>query len=342
MQILVTGGMGFIGSHLINFLLENLPEVKILNLDILTYAANPRNHNYARNVFNDRYEFVHGDIGEKGLVARLLQETQIIFNLAAETHVDRSLQEAGAFIRTNVQGVNTLLQAARDIWGNDQSRRFIQVSSDEVYGSVGNGHSSKESDHLNPRSPYSASKAAADLLALSYYHAFGVPVIITRASNNYGPCQFPEKFIPLVITNALERKKIPVYGHGRNVRDWLFVNDHCQALYQVSQQGRVGEIYNVSGQTPLTNLQVIDKLFDAISSQTDIDKKTLESLVTHVADRPGHDQRYALDCGKIKNEIGFSPQMDFGSGIDSTVRWYLNYSDWWQKDVNEGQLWIRR
>jgi dTDP-glucose 4,6-dehydratase len=285
---------------------------------------------------------VHGDIGERGLITRLLQETQIVFNLAAETHVDRSLREAGAFIRTNVQGVNTLLQAARDIWGNDKSRRFIQVSTDEVYGSMEGDRTSKEIDHLNPRSPYSASKAAADLLAMSYYYAFGLPIIITRASNNYGPCQFPEKFIPVVIMSALERKKIPVYGHGRNVRDWLFVNDHCQALYQVSQRGRAGEIYNISGQNPLTNLQVIDKLFDAISSQTDISKKNLEDLVIHVADRPGHDQRYAVDCGKIRNEIGFSPRTDFSSGLNTTVQWYLNYSDWWQKDATEGQLWIRR
>ena len=343
MQILVTGGMGFIGSHLIRLLLETLRDVKVVNLDIMSYAANPRNVAYIRNIFADRYEFVHGDICDPEVVGPLLQESQAVFHLAAESHVDRSLKDSGTFMRTNVLGSNNLMQCALRLWGNDPARRFIQVSTDEVYGSLAledNG-GFKESNPLQPRSPYSVSKASGDMLALAFYHSFGLPVIITRASNNYGPHQYPEKLIPLMIMRALAGMDLPVYGDGLYVRDWLFVKDHCRALIEVWRQGEPGQVYNIGANNQRSNLEIVDMVISNLSRRFDIELAEFKKLIRHVEDRPGHDRRYALDCGKIEKDLGFQAATSLDEGLDYTINWYFNHADWWGEPA-ETQLWPRR
>ncbi|MGE5528838.1 MAG: dTDP-glucose 4,6-dehydratase [Patescibacteria group bacterium] len=321
MTILVTGGAGFIGSNFIRLLLSgnDLPAVsRVVNLDKLTYAGNLEN--LAEIEADPRYVFVRGDICEAGDVERALAacsaKVDAIVNLAAESHVDRSIGDPAAFLRTNILGTQVLLDAAR----KHGIGRFIQVSTDEVYGSLGPEGAFREETPLSPNSPYSASKAAADLLVLAYRKTYGLPVSITRCSNNYGPYQFPEKLIPLMIANALEDKPLPVYGNGLNVRDWIHVEDHCRGILSVLLHGRSGEVYNFGGQGELTNLEVVRRLLALLGKP--------ESLIRFVADRPGHDWRYAMDFSKARRELGWTPRWTFAEGIKATVEWYLAHQDW--------------
>jgi dTDP-glucose 4,6-dehydratase len=313
-QVLVTGGCGFIGSNFVRFLLQAAPDIRVTNLDRLTYAGNPAN---LTDIADDpRYRFVHGDIADRELVCSLLGGVDCLFNFAAESHVDRSIHDSGPFVRTNVVGTQVLLDAAREF----QVPRYLQISTDEVYGSLGPTGAFTEETPLAPNSPYSASKAAADLLVRSYVHTFGVPAMITRCSNNYGPFQFPEKLLPLFITNLLANEPVPVYGDGQNVRDWIHVRDHCAAVYAVWKKGQPGEVYNIGGESERTNLQITHALLDALGKP--------RSLIRYVKDRPGHDRRYAIDCSKMKRELGWQPSVKFEEGLRDTIRWYQEHSDW--------------
>ena len=317
MKILVTGGSGFIGSNFIKYMLNEHPDDVIINLDKLTYAGNPDNLKDIEN--NPNYSFVRGDICDQNLVDRLMQEQQIdhIAHFAAETHVDRSITDGSAFVRTNLLGTYTLLDSALR-HGID---RFIHISTDEVYGSKIEG-SFKETDVLSPSSPYSSSKAGSDLLAQSYYITHNLPVIITRCTNNFGPYQYPEKLIPLFITNLLDDKKVPVYGTGQNVRDWIYVLDHCRAIDFILQHGEVGEIYNIGGGAERTNLEITEKILGILGKDG--------SMIEHVKDRPGHDFRYSLDCSKLK-DLGWAPKYDFEDALEKTIRWYIENEWWWRK-----------
>jgi dTDP-glucose 4,6-dehydratase len=306
--ILVTGGCGFIGSHFIRHLLETDPAIEIVNLDSLSYAGNVANLAEAQN--HPRCRFVRGDITDRQCVQEALDGVNVIINFAAETNVDRSIQSSGAFVRTNVLGTDVLLDAARA----QGILRFVQVSTDEVYGSLGPTGHFTEKTALAPSSPYAASKAAADLLVLSYGRTFGLPVLITRCSNNYGPCQFPEKIIPLFITKLLQDEPVPLYGSGLNVRDWIHVRDHCRAIDLVWRCGRPGEIYNVGGGMERTNLDLTCKLLEILGKPA--------KLIQFVPDRPGHDWRYAMDFTKINNELGWRPHIPFADGLWETVAWY--------------------
>jgi len=316
--VLVTGGCGFIGSNFVRLLLAERPEWNVLNLDLLTYAGNPEN--LADLEQNPHYRFVHGDIADRQLVEGLLGEgVWAVVNFAAETHVDRSILDSRAFLRTNVMGAETLLAPALE----HEVPRFVQVSTDEVYGSLGETGAFTEDSPLEPSSPYSASKAAADLLALAFFKTFGLPVMVTRSSNNYGPYQLPEKLIPLFLTNALEDKELPLYGDGRNVRDWLYVEDNCRGILAVLERGEPGEVYNIGGGYEVTNIELTRQLLAELGKP--------ESLITFVRDRPGHDRRYALDCRKIRRQLGWEPREDFPSGLRRTVRWYLDNRRWWER-----------
>ena len=324
MNILVTGGAGFIGSNFIRHMLGAHPDCRVLNLDLLTYAGNLEN--LADLEADARYEFIKGDICNAELVSLLLREHEIsgIVNFAAESHVDRSIQGAVEFERTNIRGTLTLLDLARD----HAVERFVQISTDEVYGSLGESGAFTEESHLHPNNPYSASKAGADLLALSYHHTFGTPVTITRCSNNYGPYQFPEKLIPLMISNALEGKQLPVYGDGKNVRDWIHVSDHARAIAAALQHGRPGETYNIGSDNEWTNIDLVRRIIQLLDAP--------ESLITFVKDRPGHDLRYAIDSTKIRSELGWSSQIGFEEGLEATVRWYREHTDWWRR-IKDGE-----
>jgi dTDP-glucose 4,6-dehydratase len=324
--ILVTGGAGFIGSNFIHYLAAHRPDWNVINLDKLTYAGNLENLHEIENRPN--YRFVHGDIADRDSVAPLMAECDCVVNFAAETHVDRSIHDAGDFIRTDVYGTFVLLEAIRS---SGRPRRFIQISTDEVYGAIETG-SARETDPIAPRNPYSASKAGADRLAYSYFVTYGVPVIVTRASNNYGPRQYPEKVIPLFVTNALEDKPLPLYGDGLQVRDWLHVEDHCRALDLVLHEGVLGETYNVGGGYELPNLELTRKVLQILGKP--------ESLVTHVADRPGHDRRYSLDTTKLR-ALGWSPSVPFDEGLRATVDWYRENPGWWQR-IKSGSAEYRR
>jgi dTDP-glucose 4,6-dehydratase len=317
--ILVTGGMGFIGSNFIRHLLTAHPAVRVVNLDKLTYAGNPRN--LADLASNARHVFVRGDICDEKVVAEVLKAhgVETIVHFAAETHVDRSILEADDFIRTNVQGTRVLLDAARMAG----SRRFLHISTDEVYGSLGRLGAFTEASPLLPNSPYAASKAGADTLARAYHRTYGLPVIITRTCNNYGPYQFPEKFIPLMIVNSLRGDPLPIYGDGLYVREWLHVEDHCRALACILRVGEIGEVYNIGSGEERVNLDVARDIL-ALTGQP-------ESLLRHVKDRPGHDRRYALDSAKIRREIGWAPAIPFRDGLRQTVEWYRAQSAWWQE-----------
>lgn len=346
-MILVTGGAGFIGS---NFVLDWLAQSDepVVNLDKLTYAGNL--HNLARVREDARHAFVRGDIGNSTLVAGLLARyrPRAIVHFAAESHVDRSIHGPAEFIATNVNGTFCLLEAARAYHAalDDVERerfRFLHVSTDEVYGSLGPADPAfSETSAYAPNSPYSASKAASDHLVRAYHHTYGLPTLTTNCSNNYGPFQFPEKLIPLMIANALEGKPLPVYGDGMNIRDWLYVGDHCAALRCVLERGRPGEVYNIGGWNEKTNLDVVDALC-AILDEFVPRATPYRQLVTHVRDRPGHDRRYAIDARKIERELGWKPAETFDSGIRKTVRWYLDHQDW-VRDVQSGgyQQWIAR
>lgn len=313
--ILVTGGCGFIGSHFIRHVLAANPDLHLVNLDSLTYAGNPDNLADLRD--ESRLRFVRGDITDRELVRRVLSEgIRAIVNFAAESHVDRSIDDSGPFIRTNVQGTQILLDAARA----HGVERFVQISSDEVYGSLGPTGKFTENSPPAPRNPYSASKAAADLLVLSYVNTYGLPAVIARSSNNYGPYQYPEKLIPRFILNLLRDEPVPLYGDGLQVRDWLHVRDNCAGIEAVWRRGRVGEVYNIGGGGEITNLELTHLLLEALGKPA--------SLIRHVPDRPGHDRRYALDSTKIQSTLGWRPTIPFADGLRQTVRWYREHPDW--------------
>jgi dTDP-glucose 4,6-dehydratase len=316
--ILVTGGCGFIGSNFVRLLLRQRPGVRVINLDALTYAGNPEN--LADVEGDSRYRFIHGSIADPDAVAGAMAEgVESVVHFAAESHVDRSLHDATAFLDTNVMGTQTLLEAARAA----RVRRFLQVSTDEVYGSLGADGAFTEESPLQPSSPYSASKAAADLLAGAFHRSFGLPVVITRSSNNYGPCQFPEKLIPLFLSNAMEDKPLPVYGTGANVRDWIYVEDNCEGILAALERGEPGQVYNLGGGQELTNLEVTRAILRATGRP--------ESLITYVKDRPGHDFRYALDTRKARAALGWSPRHAFEEGLRKTAAWYRDHRAWWER-----------
>jgi dTDP-glucose 4,6-dehydratase len=314
LPVMVTGGCGFIGSNFVRYLLETDPKVAVVNFDSLTYAGNLANLRDLEG--HPRYRFVHGCITDRDAVRAAAKDVHSIINFAAESHVDRSIHDSGPFVRTNILGTQVLLDAAREV----KVARMVHISTDEVYGSLGPTGAFTEETPLAPNSPYAASKAAADLLVRSYVHTFGVPALITRCSNNYGPYQFPEKLIPLFITNLLRDEPVPVYGDGQNVRDWIHVRDHCAAIYRVWRDGRVGEVYNIGSRCELTNLQLTHALLQAVGKP--------ESLIRYVKDRPGHDRRYAIDSGKIERELGWQPVVPFADGLRETVDWYKANADW--------------
>jgi dTDP-glucose 4,6-dehydratase len=324
-SLLVTGGSGFIGSSFIRYLLGPAGyEGKVVNLDLLTYAGNPEN--VAGIAKDPRYTFVQGDIADSALVARLVEEHPIdaIVHFAAESHVDRSIVTPGAFIQTNVVGTFQLLEVVRKA----PHVHFHHVSTDEVYGSLGPTGAFREDTPYQPNSPYSASKASSDHLVRAYAHTYGISTTLSNCSNNYGPYQFPEKLIPVMILNLVEGKPLPVYGDGMNVRDWLYVDDHAEAIYTILRSGRAGETYNVGGDGEKTNLEIIHLLIAHVAERTGKSKADLERLITFVKDRPGHDRRYAIDFDKIQNELGWRPRHDLKAGLASTTRWYLDNGTW--------------
>ena len=342
---LVTGGAGFIGG---NFVLEAVARgVRVVNLDALTYAGNLDTLSSLRD--NPGHVFVHGDIGDRALVSRLLAEHQpdAVLNFAAESHVDRSIDGPGAFIQTNVVGTLGLLEAVRDYWKGlegpaREAFRFLHVSTDEVYGTLGETGKFTETTPYAPNSPYSASKAASDHLVRAFHHTYGLPVLTTNCSNNYGPYHFPEKLIPLVIAKALAGEPLPVYGDGRQVRDWLFVAAHCEAIRTVLAKGRVGETYNVGGNSEKQNIEVVHAICALLDQRRPrADGLPRSSQVTYVADRPGHDRRYAIDASKLKDELGWEPRYTFEQGIASTIDWYLEHQDWVQR-VLDGSYRLER
>ncbi|MBQ3149806.1 MAG: dTDP-glucose 4,6-dehydratase [Clostridia bacterium] len=334
--ILVTGGAGFIGSNFIRYILTSSDEFNIINLDALTYAGNLRNLCDVES--NPLYRFIHGDIRDKDTVDRIFCENEIdyVINFAAESHVDRSITNPEIFLSTNILGTGVLLDAAKRHWSlspdNKYCReyrdgvKFLQVSTDEVYGALGKEGFFKETTPLSPNSPYSASKASADMLVRSYGETFALPVNITRCSNNYGPYQFPEKLIPLMINNCVNEKPLPVYGDGLQIRDWLHVSDHCSAIMTVLLKGRASEVYNIGGNNEKANIEIVRLILDATGKD--------ESLISYVKDRPGHDRRYAIDNTKITTELGWSPSYTFENGIRETIRWYLDNPDWVKEIVS--------
>jgi dTDP-glucose 4,6-dehydratase len=344
-HLLVTGGSGFIGSNFIRYLLDNEAFTgRVVNVDKLTYAGNPDNLADVERRFPDRYVFVHADICDRPAMQSVFDTYGIdaICHFAAESHVDRSIVEPDAFVRTNIVGTHVLLELARARM--DRLRRFHHVSTDEVYGSLEPGEFFTETTPYRPNSPYSASKAASDHLVRAYHQTYGMPVTLSNCSNNYGPFQFPEKLIPLMILNSLEGKPLPVYGDGRNVRDWLYVEDHCSGIWQVLQTGAVGETYNIGGGTPMENIDVVHTLCDIVDElQPDASGRRRRDQITFVKDRPGHDRRYAIDFSKIRNHLGWEPVESFASGMQKTVRWYLENETWIER-VKSGDYaaWIER
>jgi dTDP-glucose 4,6-dehydratase len=318
-EVLVTGGAGFIGSNFVRHALAAHPDWRVTTLDKLTYAG--RRENLHDVMTHERHAFVHGDIVDAIVSGPLVERSNIVVHFAAETHVDRSIMAAGEFIRTDVLGTFELLEAARRAPG---LTRFVQISTDEVYGSVATG-ASRETDELRPRNPYAASKAGADRLAYSYWATYGLPVIVTRASNNYGPYQFPEKVIPLFVTNLIDDIPVPLYGDGRNVRDWLHVLDHCAAIDLLIDQGANGEVYNIGGGNDVMNVDLTHRILDTLDKP--------RSLITPVADRPGHDRRYCLDTAKLRS-LGWSPRVPFEQGLRETVDWYRG-NEWWWRPIKE-------
>lgn len=315
LKLLVTGGLGFIGSNFIRLMLGKYPDYHITNIDLQTYAGNPDNLRDIEKSSN--YTFIRGDICDRNIVDKVMQNVDVVVHFAAESHVDRSIDDASAFVRTNVLGTFVLLDSAL----KNNIKRFIHISTDEVYGSIKKG-SFKETDILTPSSPYSSSKAGSDLLARSYFITHKLPVIITRCTNNFGPFQYPEKLIPLFITNLIENKKVPVYGTGKNVRDWIYVEDHCKAVDFVLHKGNPGEIYNIGGGAEKTNLEITEKILAMLGKD--------DSMVEYVKDRLGHDLRYSLDCTKLRN-LGWAPEHEFDDVLCDTVRWYVKNRWWWEK-----------
>ena len=325
MKILVTGGAGFIGGNFIHYMVNQYPEDQILNLDLLTYAGNLETLKSVEDKPN--YKFVRGDIADRQFIMKLFEEEKfdVVINFAAESHVDRSIEDPEIFVQTNVQGTVVLLDASRRFG----VKRFHQVSTDEVYGDLPLDRTDlffTEDTPLHTSSPYSSSKASADLFVMAYYRTFGLPVTISRCSNNYGPYQFAEKLIPLMIARALNNEQLPVYGKGENVRDWLHVEDHCTAIDLIVRKGKVGEVYNVGGHNERTNLTVVKTILEALGKS--------DELIHYVTDRPGHDLRYAIDPKKIETELGWTPKYRFETGIKQTIDWYLNNKDWWKNIIS--------
>jgi len=315
MRILITGGCGFIGSNFIRYILNKYPDYRLINLDALTYAGNIKNLKDIED--NKNYQFVQGDICDEKIVNDLVTKVDYVINFAAESHVDRSINDIDGFVRTNFLGVKILLDAIR----NHRIKLFLQISTDETYGSIKSGSFTEEST-LRPSSPYSASKAAADLLAISYYTTYDVPIMITRSTNNFGPYQYPEKFIPLFITNLLENKKVPLYGKGNNVRNWIYVEDNCAAIDMVFHNGKVGEVYNIGSSDEVENIKVTSLLLDKLGKGDD--------MIEPVADRLGHDFRYSLDSAKVK-KLGWAPEHNFEENLKATIEWYQNNPEWWKE-----------
>ena len=335
MNILVTGGAGFIGSNFIKYMLDNY-DYNIVNLDLLTYAGNLKNLKDVDK--NEKYNFIKGDICNRELIDYIFNKFKIdkVVNFAAESHVDRSIEDPEIFLKTNVLGTQSLLDIAKKHWKRNpldkyskefkEGTKFLQVSTDEVYGSLGPDGYFTEETNIAPNSPYSASKASADMLVRAYFETYGLPMNITRCSNNYGPYQFPEKLIPLMINNTLKEKSLPVYGDGKQIRDWLHVKDHCVAIATVLHKGKVGQVYNIGGNNEKENIEIVKLIINKIGKN--------EDLITYVKDRLGHDRRYAIDNSKITSELGWSPSYTFEDGIESTINWYLNNQDWMQDIIS--------
>jgi len=321
-NVLITGGAGFIGSNFLKYMVDKYPDYNFTNLDALTYCGNLENLIDIEN--NENYNFIKGDIRDKELVNDLVKDSDYVVNFAAESHVDRSIQDPEIFIKSNVLGTQVLLNAAKE-YGVE---KYLQISTDEVYGTLGKTGYFTETTPLQPNSPYSASKASADLVVRAYHETFDLPVNITRCSNNYGPYQFPEKLIPLMISNALENKKLPVYGDGKNIRDWLHVYDHCTAIDLVLHEGKLGEVYNIGGNNEKQNIEIVKLIIKELNKD--------ESLIEFVDDRLGHDRRYAIDSTKIQEELGWKPKYTFETGIHETIQWYLDNQDW-MNQVKSGE-----
>lgn len=334
---LITGGAGFIGSNFIKYMLKTYKDIKIINLDKLTYAGNINNLKSCKA--DKRYNFVKGDICDKVLVENIfkLNDIDYVVNFAAESHVDNSIKSALPFFETNVMGCLNLIEMARKFWSDGEeylpNKKFLQISTDEVYGSLELDSVEKftEQTNINPHSPYSASKASADMLVKSFYDTHKLPINITRCSNNYGPFQFPEKLIPLIFTKCLKKQNLPVYGDGLNVRDWLFVEDHCRAIDLVLHNGKIGEIYNVGGGVEQQNIAIVKKIINFLHK---FDNQITDELITYVADRKGHDRRYSIDCSKLSKELGYKPMYDFNHAMDETLTWYLNNKPWLENIVS--------
>lgn len=336
-SILITGGAGFIGSNFVHYVLQRYPGIRLVNLDVLTYAGNLENLESVKD--DARYTFVKGDIRNRELVERLFEEHRFdtVVNLAAESHVDRSITEPEIFLTTNVIGTQTLLDVAKRAWKVEPDNKYsleyipgvkyLQVSTDEVYGALGKTGMFTETTPLSPNNPYSASKASADMIVRAYHETYGMPVNITRCSNNYGPYQFPEKLIPLMINNCKQDKALPVYGDGMQIRDWLYVEDHCAAIATVLEKGKIGEVYNIGGNNEKANIDIVKLLINALGKS--------EELITYVQDRPGHDRRYAIDNSKITAELGWSPAYTFETGIKKTIQWYLQNTDWMERVTSD-------
>jgi dTDP-glucose 4,6-dehydratase len=316
MKILVTGGAGFIGSSFVRYLIREREDTHVVNYDLLTYAGNLRNLDKVAN--DPRYVFVKGDIADSAQVDQLFEKHAFdaVVNFAAETHVDRSILDSAPFVRTNIEGTRCLLEASR----RHQVSKFVQISTDEVYGSLGPTGAFCEDTPLDPSSPYSASKASADFLALAYHKTYGVPTVVTRCTNNYGPYQFPEKLIPVLVTNAMEDRALPIYGDGLNVREWIFADEHSRAVLLALERGRPGEVYNIGSGHEKTNLEIVREILRLLGKP--------ESLIRFVKDRPGHDRRYAMDCSKIRKEWEWSSRIDFATGLAATIEWYRTHQDW--------------
>lgn len=339
-RYLITGGAGFIGSNFIHYIFKSKKDICLVNLDKLTYAGNLKNLKEFEK--DKRYIFVQGDICDSYLVGNLFEKYNFdyVINFAAESHVDRSISNPEIFVQTNVMGTVNLLQRAKESWYNEEKKlwksgkRYIQVSTDEVYGTLGKDGYFVETTPMDPHSPYSASKASADHFVQVYHDTYGMPINITRCSNNYGPYQFPEKLIPLMINNAKNHKELPIYGDGMQIRDWLYVEDHCKAINMVCESGKIGQVYNIGGHNEKTNIfivkEIIDKLHDKLK-----DKNINENLIRHIEDRLGHDRRYGIDPTKIRTDLGWYPETSFEEGIEKTITWYLNNEEW-LKDVTSG------
>ncbi len=344
-NILITGGAGFIGSNLIRYIFEKTDFTgRIINLDKLTYAGNPLNIvDIEKKEQGKRYFFEHGDICDFDNNVRIFKQYSIdaVIHLAAESHVDRSILGPSEFIRTNINGTFALLDACRFVWKDRKDVRFHHVSTDEVFGSLGATGYFTETTSYDPRSPYSSSKASSDHLVRAYHHTYGLPITLTNCSNNYGPYQFPEKLIPVMIYNMKDRKPLPIYGDGKNIRDWLYVEDHNSAVWTVLQNGKVGESYNIGGENEWENIKLVNSLCEIFAKETGANEKEIKGLITHVKDRPGHDRRYAIDCSKLKKELGWKQSVDFNQGLRKTVRWYLDNAKW-AESIRSGEYlrWI--